>query len=125
MKRVAGLGCRESASLAALREVLARTAGEEPLDALATVQAREPQVRPLARAMDLPLIVLGPEAIAGVATPTHSPRIAALYATGCVAEATALAALGAGASIAIPRHTSTDGSATAAIAHLHPLLEQP
>jgi cobalt-precorrin 5A hydrolase len=121
MRRVAGLGCREGAPLAALREALAEAAGDQPVDALATLSGREAMVRPLAHSTGLPLIVLAPEAIAGLATPTQSPRIAALYATGCVAEATALAALGPGARIAVSRRVSPDGSATAAIA----ILEQP
>lgn len=116
MRRVAGIGCREGASLAALLEILARAAGDEPVEALVTLTAREAVLRPLAAATGLPLIAIAPLAIAGLATPTSSPRIHALFATGCVAEAVALAAIGPGARIVTPRQTSMDGSATAAIA---------
>ena len=122
MRRVAGLGCRSDVSLAALQEALARV-GDAPPDALATLTGREAALRPLAEAMGLPLILIAPEAIAGMATPTQSPRIAALLATGCVAEAVALAALGAGARIAVPRQISADGSATAAIATHTPIRD--
>lgn len=110
--RVAGLGCRAEAPLASLREVLARVA---PVDALATLaeRAQLPALRALASESGLPLIAI--EAIAGIATPTQSPRILARFGTGSVAEAVALAAL-PGGHIAIPRLTSTDGMATAALA---------
>ncbi len=118
MRRVAGLGCRKGVPLAALREVLARAVGDGAVDALATLESRALALRPLAQALGLPVIALPPGAIAGIATPTQSPRILALHATGCVAEATALAALGPGARIVTPRLVSADGSATAAIASL-------
>ena len=121
MRRVAGLGCRAGASLAALQEALARATGGEPVDALATLAPRVPVLRALAEATGLPLIAIAPEAIAGLVTPTQSPRIAALLATGCVAEAVALCAIGSGARILTPRQTSSDGSATAAIAMREPL----
>ncbi|MDT1060645.1 cobalamin biosynthesis protein [Paracoccus sp. CPCC 101403] len=110
--RIAGLGFRNGATLASLREALAR-AGRA--DALATCasKAHAPALQALARHLDLPLMAVP---VAGVATPTRSSRVEAMHGTGSVAEAAALAALGADARIVVPRVTSRDGMATAAIA---------
>lgn len=120
MRRVAGLGARADASLAALHEVLDMAQGNTPVDALATLAQRAdmPAMQELASDTGLPLIAIAPEAIAELVTPTQSPRILASFATGCVAEAVALAALGTDAQITTPRQTSRDGTATAAIATL-------
>jgi cobalt-precorrin 5A hydrolase len=120
IRSVAGIGARQSASLAALCEVLARVSGARRPDALATLttRAQAPALLALARHTGLPLIPIAPEAIAGIATATCSPRIAARFATGSVAEAVALAALGPGAVLATARHSSSDGTATAALALL-------
>lgn len=114
--KVAGLGFRASASLAALRDALARAGAA---DALATPQAKAdaPQIRALATETGLPLIAVD---VAGIATPTQSPRILATFGTGSVAEAAALAALAPGARIVQSRVTSTDGTATCAIAQGDP-----
>lgn len=112
MRRVAGIGCRADTPLSALREVVAMVGSP---DALATLEGRAQVVRPLAKALNLPLILIAPDAIAGIATPTISARILARFGTGSVAEAVALAAI-PGGSITTPRATSTDGSATAALA---------
>jgi cobalt-precorrin 5A hydrolase len=87
-----------------------------PVDALATLAGRAEVLRPLAEALNLPLIAMAREDIAGIATPTHSPRIAETFGTGCVAEALALAAIGPGGAITATRQISADGTATAAIA---------
>ena len=110
--RVAGIGFRPAASLAALSDALDRAG---PADALATIHAKAqaPVIVALARARGLPLIGVK---VAGIATPTQSPRVMALYGTGSLAEAAALAALGPGARIVTPRVTSQDRMATAAIA---------
>jgi cobalt-precorrin 5A hydrolase len=96
-----------------------RLVGEHhPIDALATLQERAalPALQTLSRDTGLPLIALPREALSGIATPTRSPRILARFATGSVAEALALVAIGAQAQIAASRQISTDGSASAAIA---------
>ena len=110
--RVAGLGFRAGAPLTSLAEAL-DLAG--PADALATIPGRAaaPAILALARARGLPLMAVE---VAGIATPTQSPRVMALYGTGSLAEAAALAALGPGARIVTPRVTSQDRMATAAIA---------
>lgn len=110
--RVAGIGFRGAASLASLADALDRAG---PADALATARAKAqaPVILALASARGLPLIAVE---VAGIATPTQSPRVLALHGTGSLAEAAALAALGPGARIVAPRVTSSDGMATAAIA---------
>lgn len=115
MRCVAGIGCRADAPLSALREVVERVSGGVRPDALATLENRAQVVRPLAEALGLPLILIKPDAIAGVVTPTSSSRILARFGTGSVAEAVALAAI-PGGHITTPREESTEGSATAALA---------
>lgn len=113
---VAGLGCRANVTLDALREAL--PLHDHTIEALATLAERAtlPALRNLAQETGLPLIAIQRDTIAGIATPTQSPRILASFGTGSVAEAVALAALGAPGHIAVTRRTSTDGSASAAIA---------
>lgn len=117
MTRVAGLGFRSGASLAALAEALDRAG---PAEALATIPAKAaaPVMRELTALTGLPLIAVE---VAGIATPTQSPRVLAMHGTGSLAEAAALAALAPGARIVTPRVTSQDGMATAAIAEGDPL----
>ncbi|WP_199260410.1 cobalamin biosynthesis protein [Paracoccus binzhouensis] len=114
--RVAGIGFRQAASLASLADALARAGSA---DALATSPAKAdaPVIRALAARTGLPLIAVE---VAGIATPTRSPRILARLGTGSLAEAAALAALGPGARIVAPRVLSQDGMATAAIAEGDP-----
>lgn len=111
--RVAGIGCRPGAPLQALRDALDRADPQARATALASIAARAPQVQALADLRGLPLHIVE---IAGIATPTQSPRILALHGTGSVAEAAALAAAGPGARITAPRVASGCGQATAAIA---------
>ncbi len=113
---VAGLGCRADVTLDVLREVLAPHS--HTIEALATLAERAtlPALRDLAQETGLPLIAIQRDTIAGIATPTQSPRILASFGTGSVAEAVALVALGAPGHIAVTRHISKDGSASAAIA---------
>lgn len=114
--KVAGLGFRAAAGLGSLVEALALL--ERP-DALATshARARLPVIAELARILGLPLIAVD---VAGIATPTRSARVLALCATGSVAEAAALAALGPGARITCPRVISPDRMASAALAEGDP-----
>ena len=73
-------------------------------------------LRWLAALMGLPVHAVTPDALAAQTCITHSPRVQALYGTGSVAEAAALAAAGPGARLLAPRAQSADGMATAAIA---------
>lgn len=116
MIRAAGLGFRSGATLAALREALARAeALSGPASLLATLPAKaaDPALAALAAERGLPIRAAK---VAGIATPTRSPRIEAMHGTGSVAEAAALAAAGPGARIAVARLSSSDAMATCAIA---------
>lgn len=112
--RVAGIGYRQGAPIASLRAVLAlaEAAGGQ-VDALATLPHKIAGLQPLAAERGLPLRAV---TVAGVATPTQSPRILMMHGTGSVAEATALAAAGPEATLTVARVSAPDGMATCAIA---------
>lgn len=112
---VAGFGFRTGASLASLRDALARH-GAVPATHLATVQDKVEALAPLACEMGLPLIGIGAEVLAATVTPTASDASKRARGTGSVAEAAALAAAGAGACLLHPRRISKDRMATCAIA---------
>lgn len=113
---VAGFGFRSGASLAALQDALAKVGGPEGVTHLATLAAKVEGLAPLARALSLPVVALEPGALRGLTTPTRSDRVEALFGTGSVAEAVALAAVGSGGRLRGMRAVSADGTATAAIA---------
>ena len=114
---VAGFGFRKAASLASLRAALALAQkGHPPVTALATAHDKASAVAPLAQAMNLPLIAVSSEALAGMPTQTRSPVSLAARNTGSVAEAAALAAAGPNARLLSSRHISPDRMATCAIA---------
>ena len=112
--KIAGMGCRGSATRASLRAALsmAEAAGGR-VDALATSPHKTADLAAFAQEQGLFLHSVD---VCGVVTPTQSPRIVQHYGTGSLAEAAALAAAGPGARILVPRITSPDGLATAAIA---------
>ncbi|TRW96548.1 cobalamin biosynthesis protein [Paracoccus sp. M683] len=108
--KVAGIGCRAGAPVTVLTEMLAQAeALAGPVDAVATIAPRAAEITALNR----PLRIV---AIAGIDTPTQSPRIQSLHGTGSVAEAAALAACGPGARLILNRIASPCGRATIAIA---------
>ncbi|WP_378947282.1 cobalamin biosynthesis protein [Paracoccus sp. R86501] len=107
--RVAGIGCRADTPL----ETLARSVGD--VDVLATIPERAGLLRPLAARLGLPLRIVS---VAGVETPTQSPRVQSLHATGSVAEAAALVAAGPSARLTGPRIVSACGRFTIAIAEV-------
>jgi cobalt-precorrin 5A hydrolase len=113
---VAGFGFRSGVTLAALQDALARAGGAEGVTHLATLAPKAEGLAVLGQALQLPILVLAPEALPRQVTPTRSSRVKALYGTGSVAEAAALAAAGPGARLRGPRAVSADGTATAAIA---------
>ncbi|WP_019833055.1 cobalamin biosynthesis protein [Sphingomonas sp. PR090111-T3T-6A] len=118
---VAGFGYRSGADLASLRDALAMASAQtRPVDALAGPRSKASLLARLAEALALPLIVLEPEALAGMATPTRSAASLAAHGTGSVAEASALVAAGAGARLLTPRHISPDRLATCALAEGFP-----
>ncbi len=111
---VAGIGCRAGTGL----QTFAALLNDRSVDALASLSIRAPEVGPLAAALGKPLILH--DLLAGIATPTQSPRVLALHGTGSVAEAAALAALAPGARLTLTRIQSDDGNATLAIAEGDP-----
>lgn len=128
---VAGFGFRQGATLASLRDALARAlvlAHPELPDCgitlLATAEdkAEAPCLRALAAALDLPLRAIGQAQMAATPTLTDRDAVRALRGTGSTAEAAALAAAlthcGPCATLLHPRSVSTDRLATCAIATL-------
>ena len=113
---VAGIGCTSRATLAEMSAIVAQMAQGRSLAKLACLEMRAPQVLPLARALNLPLLALPRAALAGIATPTQSARIDAEFGTGSVAEACALLGAGTGAQIVAIRQISGAGQATCALA---------
>lgn len=114
---IAGFGFRSGAALPSLRAAFALAEqGQPPVTHLATAQDKLAALLPLAKALGLPLMGVASDALATVSTPTRS--IASLNArhVGSVAEASAMAAAGAGARLLGPRHISPDRMATCAIA---------
>ena len=114
---VAGVGFRKDTGIDSLRDALAR-AGGYAADALATAadKACAPVVQALAAELALPLHAIPLESLQNQPTLTQSARVQALYGTGSLAEAAALAAAGPGARLLGPSVTSQDGKATAALA---------
>ena len=111
---VAGFGFRSGATLAALQDALQKAGGAVGVTHLATLADKAAGLEPLALALDLPLVALGPEALRGQLTPTRSDRVEALFGTGSVAEAAALAAAGPAARLTGPRLAL--GAVTCAVA---------
>ena len=116
--RVAGIGFRSVAPLASLAEALAIAQNQAeglPVDAIATAHAKAaaPAFVTLCAQLGVPLCAVD---VAGVQTPTHSPRVEDMFGAGSVAEAAALVAAGPGARLIVGRVVSRDGMATAAIA---------
>ena len=123
---VAGFGFRSGVSLCSLRAAFALAGqGQPPVTHLAAAHDKLAALVPLAEVLDLPLMGVASDALAAVSTPTRS--IASLNArhVGSVAEASALAASGAGARLLSPRHISPDRMATCAIAASVNLQEIP
>lgn len=114
---VAGLGFRKDAGIDSLRDAL-RAAGGGRVQALATAadKADAAVMQAFAAEMALPVHAIALEHLRNQPTLTQSARVRALYGTGSLAEAAALAAAGPGARLLGPRVTSQDGKATAALA---------
>lgn len=113
---VAGIGFRRHADMPAL--LAAVQAAGHPVDALATSAHKSgaAAIADLANHLNVPLIFVDAAHLAAQTTLTHSPRQQALFGTGSVAEAAALAAAGPMARLLGPRRQSPCGTATAAIA---------
>lgn len=129
---VAGLGLRATASVDSLHALWLQACAwfiQQPgwpsstspfctTVAVLTHKAQHPAL--LAWQAQLPfatrLVAVPPERLAAQAVHTQSPRLLALYGTGSVAEAAALAAAGPGARLWLPRLVAPDGCATLALA---------
>jgi cobalt-precorrin 5A hydrolase len=112
---VAGFGYRSGATVASLRSALALAQVDAPsVTHVATLADK----LPLLEALGLPVIAV--DAVAGIATPTHSVASFAARGSGSVAEAAALAAAGPGARLLVNRQISPDRLATCAIAERAP-----
>lgn len=108
---VAGFGFSTHATTESLRDALAITG--VCVDALATLADKSEALKPLAAELGVPVIAVdGPLPD----TPTQSPRSLSARGIGSVAEACALAAVGAGGYLRGTRVTSGDHLATCAIA---------
>lgn len=114
--RIAGIGFRDEAGIASLLDALERAgaAGTGRL-ALPTRKAAHPLAAELQR-RGYTLTWVADAELAATPTPTESTVSRRTYGTGSVAEACALAALGAGARLAGLRALSADRLATAALA---------
>ena len=114
---VAGIGFRKFANPAALREAFL-AAGGLKATALATAEdkANAAAFMQFAAEIGLPVVVVPLALLSHQTTATQSERVAALYGTGSLAEASALAAAGPNARLIAPRIASQDGTATAALA---------
>jgi cobalt-precorrin 5A hydrolase len=114
--RLAGFGFRKGATEAALHDALQRAGGAAGVTALATAEDKVAGLQGFAATLGLPVIGVPNVTLAVQQVLTRSPRVSALYGTGSLAEAAALAAAGPGARLLGPRAQSADGTATAAIA---------
>lgn len=114
--RVAGFGFRKGATESALQDALTRAGGVVGVTHLATAADKAAALAPFGRALGLPVMAISTVDLAAQPVMSQSPRVHALYGTGSLAEAAALAAAGPGARLIGPRTQSTDGTATAAIA---------
>ena len=113
---VAGFGCRAGATAGSLRAALVVASEGHIATMLAIPADRLGIARPLADALDLPLVGIAADTLAAIATPTRSPASLAARGTGSIAEAAALAAAGPGARLLTSRRISPDRMATCALA---------
>ncbi len=119
---VAGFGFRASATEDSLRDALALTAVAH-VDAIATPtdKAHSSTLQAFAKAQNLPILEIGARKMQTMQTLTQSAKVREKRGTGSVAEACALAALTADATLTTPRVVSADRLATCAIAQGEPL----
>ena len=115
--RIAGFGCRYSATLASLAEALERLeARYGPADRLAAAESMRPLVERLGEVRGLATLGVPDAALASAETLTRSAHSRQARGTGSVAEAVARLAAGPGAALLGPRLIASDRRATAAMA---------
>ena len=113
--RVAGFGFRSGARVESLLAAFEAAGGVE-VARLATVADKAEGLLGLAERLGLPVEPVPVGALREQHVTTRSEASTAAWGTGSVAEASALAAAGAGARLLGPRAVSPDGQATCAIA---------
>jgi cobalt-precorrin 5A hydrolase len=118
-----GIGCRKSASADAVvslvREALAR-AGLDSASLCAPAGKGGPALTQAAARLGLTLSLIDEAALKAAAprVVSHSPRVAALYGVGSVAEAAALLGAGEGARVVVPKFSA--GGVSCAVAKGEP-----
>ncbi|QMU58670.1 MAG: precorrin methylase [Boseongicola sp.] len=113
---VAGFGFRAGASIESLQDALSRTSSNLLPDAIATIEDKADQLAPLAAKLDVPLLRIAAAKIERQETKTASDASMASRSVGSMAEASALAGVGATAKLLAPRVISQDRMATCALA---------
>ena len=115
---VAGFGFRASASVDSLLDAYTLASKTQSADSIATVKnkAESDAFQSLASALDLPAHSVGTEEANTQKTHTKSVYSQTTHGTGSVAEASALAAAGAGSRLIQTRVISGDRLATCALA---------
>lgn len=111
---VAGLGFRKGVSAESLRAALALVGRAEAL-ATAAGKEGEPGLKRLALELGLPIHAVPRDKLAEQGIEGSSKSMA-LYGTGSVAEAAALAVAGPGARLVVERKVGPDGMVVAALA---------
>jgi cobalt-precorrin 5A hydrolase/precorrin-3B C17-methyltransferase len=120
---VLGVGSSTGADTDALWDLAARAlacagVAGSAVGAVATLdrKAREPAIVALGRRLGVPVRTFGPAALAAVEVPNPSRVVAHAVGTPSVAEAAALLAAGAGASLLTAKQVSATGGSTVAVA---------
>ena len=114
---VAGFGFRGAASVASLQDAY-KAAGGADVDAIATAadKSKQPAFVAFAKALGAQVISISPANLTRTDTTTQSLASQTHRATGSVAEAAAISAIGKHAKLLAPRSISHDRMATCAIA---------
>jgi cobalt-precorrin 5A hydrolase len=114
---VAGFGFRGAATVDSLMDAY-NSAGASAVDAIATAddKAKSDVFTAFAKSIDAKIVAISPSALSDIQTRTRSLASQTHRATGSVAEATALAAIGTDGRLLAPRSISQDRMATCAIA---------
>lgn len=115
---VAGFGFNSKTTANSLADALDATGYATVITALATAadKAIAPPVLDFAKSRNLPIVPVATQDLQATKTKTQSVISRLMRRTGSVAEAAALAAAGADASLLATRHISADRTATCAIA---------
>ncbi|MEM9968434.1 MAG: cobalamin biosynthesis protein [Pseudomonadota bacterium] len=119
--KVLGLGCRTIADAVSLQSAARLALSHLPdphITAIATVQdkAQSRVFQELGMTMGVQILGISAGDLSKLTTKTHSARVYTRFGVGSLAEAAALAAVGANARLIVERVISGDGNATAAIA---------